>query len=185
MAVLATALIVVVALVGVFGGVVGEARRAAVRAPRRPRAVSVIPVVFSLGIISSSVGAGLAKTTSPRAPTSVGETPSVSQSGLGAVPVYPGPSNEAPLPRFNLPTIYNYGPGPRHPVPYPPASPRPLLGVSGVPEPSSTPSGRELPASAGRPVSPPSCPSSLTLPPISPGPTAIGPCPGSAVALLP
>jgi hypothetical protein len=181
MAVLAAAFMLVITVSGVFGRLVYTGGRGTGRAARQPPVVSVMPVVFSLVMIGSVVGAGLTKTTSPPAPTSVGQTPSVYQSGLGGDPVYPGPSNDAPLPRLNLPTIYNYGSGPRHPVPDPSSSVRPLLGVNRVPEHSSARSGTELPAPAVPPVPPPACPSSSTLPPTPPGPIAIGPCLGSPV----
>jgi hypothetical protein len=167
MAVFVAAIMLAISVVVVIGGVVSEGGRVTPRDSRRPPRTGVTLILFSLAVIGSLMAAGLGgRPSTPRA-SALGPAPSLSesQSAIGAVPVYPGPSNGAPLPRLNLPITYDYGPGPRHPVPPPASAPPPAMGANWNP-------GRSGPAPSTIPVSPPpvplpSCVSSLE--PAAPG----------------
>jgi len=186
MAVLAAAIMFTIAVAGVLGGVVSERGRVAVKEPRRPPRTSVTLILFSVLMVGAVIGDGLER--APSTPPSMsGAAPSTSQSAVGAVPVYPGPSNDAPLPRLNLPITYNYGPGPRHPVPSPGSAP-PAFGANGAPaRPAPSPSTGQAPLPT---VPLPSCTS-------APKPTAGGtngppvtapvtePCVGPSVPAVP
>ncbi len=117
MAVLA-AMILAISVGALLRGLVVARGRGAVARSRRCPPVSVIPVLFSVVMVGALTLGGLGRATSapPRQSQPALQLP---QAALDAAPVYPGPSNEAPLPRLNLPITYNYGPGPRHPVPSP------------------------------------------------------------------
>jgi hypothetical protein len=164
-----------IAGVAAFGGLVGRSGELAEhpREPRRPPAVSVIPALFSLVMAGSLIAGNLGKTAKTPSASSAGEASWVSQSALRAVPVYPGPSNGAPLPRLNLPITYDYGPGPRHPVPpsswVPPTQVGADGGTQGAPrDPSITQPGPSAPV--------PSCASAITGPATPGSPIVIGPC---------
>jgi hypothetical protein len=174
MAVLAAAIMLVIAAVAVLGGLT-RWHRATAGPQRRPLAVSLTPVLFSIARVGSVIGGGLGKAPTPPASSasSVGQMSSGSQTVVGTAPVYPGPSNGAPLPRLNLPITFDYGSGPQ-PVPTPSYSP-PLQ-----PEPDRTttpPPGDPSVTKLAVPTVP--CPS---YSPRSPGasgfggPMVIGPC---------
>lgn len=183
MAVLAAAIMLVVAAVAVLGGLT-RLCRATPGPQRRPLAVSLAPVLFSIAMVGSMIGGGLGRAPTPPAflASPVGQTPPGSQTALGDAPVYPGASNGAPLPRLNLPITFDYGSG-RQPVPTPSYSP-PLQ-----PEPDRTttlPSGDPSVAKLAVPTVP--CPSYSLR---SPGPSGlgvpieIGPCIAQPVPPIP
>jgi hypothetical protein len=160
MAVLAAAIMFTISAVVVIGGHVGDVGQVAVRDSRRPPRTSVVLMLFSLVVVGALMGGGLASRPSAPRASPFEPAPSTSQAALESAPVYPGPSNHAPLPRLNLPITYDYGPGPRRPVPSPGSAP-PAVGADG-------PTGTEAPAPAGStphvpqpPVSLPSCVSTL------------------------
>src|SRR5437588_9700628 len=139
--------------VAVVKRVVGGHGRVASGASRRPPSAGVIPLLFSLAITGALMGDGLGRPPSTPRISTFGPAPSSSQAALGRTPIYPGPSNDAPLPRLNLPITYDYGPGPRHPVPSVPSAPPPALGGNAAPT-RPAPVGPTTPAP---PVPLPSC----------------------------
>jgi hypothetical protein len=165
MAVFVAAIMLSISVAVVIRGVVSEGGRVAFRDSRQPPRTGVPLILFSLAMVGALMGAGLGGRPSTPRPSALGPAPSPSEfeSAIGAVPVYPGPSNGAPLPRLNLPITYDYGPGPRHPVP-PAGSAPPALGANLAPQPSGlAPSTTPVPP----PVPLPSCVSSLE--PVAPG----------------
>jgi hypothetical protein len=177
MAVFAAAIMCAISVAVVIGGVVSESGRVAVRDSRRPPRTSVTLILFSLAVVGALVGTGLGSPQSTPRPSALGPAPSSFQSAVGAAPVYPGPSNDAPLPRLNLPMTYDYGPGPRHPVPPPGSAPPSALGANSAPEqPGLAPSTTPVPPP---PVPLPSCVSSLDSgAPGAGGVRVIAPCLG-------
>jgi hypothetical protein len=171
MAVFAAAIMFAISVTVVLGGVVSERGRVAVTDSRRPPRTGVTLALFSLAVVGALMGAGLGGRPSTPQPSAVGPAPSSFQSAVGAVPVYPGPSNGAPLPRLNLPITYDYGPGPRHPVPPPGSAPPSALGAnSGV---NSAPEGSGL-APSTTPLPPPPVPLPSCLASAEPGAPGAG-----------
>jgi hypothetical protein len=189
MAVLAAATMFVISAVvvtgGVIDGVMGERGGVAVRHSRRPPRTSVIPILFSLAVLGALMSDGLGGPPSTPRSSAFDSAPSLSQAALGTAPVYSGPSNDARLPRLNLPITYDYGPGPRHPVSSAGSTSSPVFGADGVPpRPAPAPSADQPPPSS--PATPPSC---FTISePAAPGARVTivtGPCPGGSVPVVP
>ena len=169
-----------IALFTIVGGFLGERRRSVMSASEPPPRTSAILVLFSVAMVASMIGEGTGRSASTPVASPPGPTPFSSESALGAAPVYPGPSNGAPLPRLNLPITYYYGPGPRHPVPPPSPAPPPAVGAAPAPvQPSPTPSATGLPVP---PPPLPACASGVSAPSTSAGPIVIGPCTAPSIA---
>jgi hypothetical protein len=186
MAVFAAAIMFAMSVTVVIGGVVSEGRRVAASDSRRPPRTGVALILFSLAVVGALLGAGPGSRPSTPRPSALGPAPSSSESesALGAVPVYPDPSNGAPLPRLNLPITYDYGPGPRHPVPPPGSAPPSALGADWAPEPPESAHSR-IPVPLP-PVPMPSCASALEHAAPDAGTVrVIAPCLGASVPATP
>jgi hypothetical protein len=95
--------------------VVAGARARGVEWSTRPSGVGFMPTLVAVGTIISLMIPGLMDT-SASAPA---PAPAPSPTARRMAPVYPGPPNDDALPPLNLPITFDYGPGPRHPVPSP------------------------------------------------------------------
>jgi hypothetical protein len=88
----------------------------------RPRGVSVVPIAFAVAVTGALMNAGFRGELGQPHPVTPSASPpasSVADAPPASVPVYPGPPTDAPLPKLDLPITFDYGHGPRYPVPGP------------------------------------------------------------------
>ena len=125
----------VIALLILTATTIGLIRSAGLLDSWRPRGVSVLPIAFALAVTGALLSTGLrgeSDQSRPVTPTASPPASSLADGPPASVPVYPGPPTDAPLPRLDLPITFDYGPGPRYPVPGPgPSSPPPASPASG------------------------------------------------------
>jgi hypothetical protein len=86
---------------------------------RRPRRVSVLPLVFALAVTGALMDAGFKGAFDQRRATTPPPVSPVADPSAASAPMYPGPPSGAPLPKLDLLIVFDYGPGPRHPTPGP------------------------------------------------------------------
>ena len=98
-----------------------SARAKGVAWSTRPSGVGLMPTLVAVATIGALMVPGLTDTSAtapaPAAAPAPAPAPAPSPSSRQLAPVYPGPSNDGALPPLNLPITFDYGPGPRHPVP--------------------------------------------------------------------
>src|SRR5262249_52595375 len=83
----------------------------------RPSGAGFMPTLVAVATIGALMVPGLMDTSATSrapAPAAVRAPPPRPRQ---LAPVYAGPSNDQALPPLNLPITFDYGPGPRHPVP--------------------------------------------------------------------